>query len=58
MALSHIDPKPRPDEVSLHPPGHPHALPKTSLHEHEVVEVGKQLDAVSFEKHNKVSLNV
>ena len=44
MALRRIDPQPRPDEVSLHPPGHPDVLSESDLHEHEVVEVGKQLE--------------
>jgi hypothetical protein len=52
MALGHIDPQPRADEVPLHPPGHPDALPKTWLHEHEVVEVWEQLDAIPPPEHH------
>ncbi len=52
MALGHIDHKPRPDEVPLHPSGHPDALPETGLHEHEVVEVREQLDAIPPPEHH------
>ena len=58
MALGHIDPQPRKDEVPLHPSGHPDALPETGLHEHEVVEVHEQLDAIPLSEHHEFSHNL
>ena len=57
MALGLIDPHPHPDEVSLHPPGHPGTLPKSALHKDEVIQVWEQLDAIPSPEHRQFSHN-
>jgi len=52
VAVRHIDLSTGPDEVPFHLARQAGALPKPMFHKHDVVEIGKHLNAFPPPKHN------